>query len=83
MDITGREIREGNKGSIPKTLKPILQRLEINEEKWVKTVKSYGTLFCRVSGKMDSITEAAKVAGRNWLKGIKISKEVFQASLAA
>ena len=32
LDITGREIREGNKGSIPKSLEPILKRLEIKEE---------------------------------------------------
>ena len=78
LDLTGREIREGNKGSIPENLKPILKRLEINEEKWIKTVKTYGTLFCRVSGKMESIVAAAKEAKRNWLKGIKISKEIFQ-----
>ena len=77
LDITGREIRDGNKGSIPQNLKPILKRLEINEEKWVKTVKSYGSIFCRVTGKMESITKAAKEAGRNWLKGVKISKQVF------
>ena len=77
LDITGREIREENKGRIPENLKPIFKRLEINEEKWVKTVKSYGTLFCRVSGKMDSIKQAAKEAGRNWLKGVKTSKQVF------
>ena len=80
LDLTGREIVEGKKGKIPKNLKPILKRLEINEEKWVKTVKSYGSIFCRVSGKMDSITKAAKEAGRSWLKGVNISKQVFNYS---
>ena len=77
LDETGREIREGSKGQIPENLKPILKRLEINEEKWVKTVKSYGSIFYRVSGKMDSIVQAAKDSGRSWLKGISTSKEVF------
>ena len=83
LDITGREIREGSKGYIPSHLKPIFQRLEINEEKWVKTVKSYGSLFYRVSGKVDSIAEAAKEAGRSWLKGLSVSKQVFKVNLAS
>ena len=77
LDITGREIKEGGKGYIPNHLKPIFERLEINEERWVKTVKSYGTIFYRVAGKVDSITDAAKQAGRSWLKGLSSSKEVF------
>ena len=78
LDATGREIKEGSSGKIPSNLKPILKRLEIKDDKWVKTVKSYGTIFCRVSGKVESITEAARKAGRNWFKGVRLSKAVFQ-----
>ena len=77
LDITGREIRKGSKGYISNDLSPILQRLEINEEKWIKTVKSYGSLFYRVTGKVESITKAAEQSGRSWLKGLTVSKQVF------
>jgi len=80
LDYTGREISEGNRGKIPLNLKPILKRLEINEKKWLKAVKSYGSLFYRVSGKVESITNAAKEAKRNWLKGMKVSREIFQSA---
>ena len=77
LDLTGREIKEGKKGYVPTELKPILKRLEINEEKWIKTIKNYGSLFYNVSGKVESITKAITLSKRKWLKGISVSKQVF------
>lgn len=42
VDITGRIIREGKKGSINTALPPILDRLNINIEAWLIRTQSFG-----------------------------------------
>ena len=79
VDWTGRQIVEGKKGAIPVHLSPILTRLGISSERWLDTVEDFGGLFHRVVGKMESILAAARMAGKNWLKGIKAGREAFSA----
>ncbi|MET0054806.1 MAG: hypothetical protein ABW108_08340, partial [Candidatus Thiodiazotropha sp. 6PLUC10] len=41
VDWTGRAIRDDKKGSVPEELVPILERLELNPNSWVKSIKHY------------------------------------------
>ena len=66
-----------NPGPIPNHLAPILTRLEINQSRWVGTVNSYGSLFHRVAGRMESIVRAARQVGKCWLAGLSAGKQAF------
>jgi REP element-mobilizing transposase RayT len=77
MDWTGRQIRSDKPGVIPNHLAPILTRLEINQSRWVGTVNSYGSLFHRVAGRVESIVRAARQAGKCWLAGLSAGKKAF------
>lgn len=77
LDWTGRSIKSGKRGAIPDNLKPILTRLEIDVERWVDTILSFGKLFYRVAGKLKSITAKAKKAKQSFFKGIKASQLAF------
>jgi len=81
LDWTGRQIRAGQRGHIPPHLSPILTRLQIDVTRWVETVLSFGSLFCRVAGKLDAILEAARQAGRKWLKGMQASRTAFPTAM--
>ena len=77
LDWTGRSIRAGSKGSIPADLAPILERLELNGEHWVETIKNFGRMFKRASGRPISLTEAAKRSGQLWFQGASSSRIAF------
>jgi hypothetical protein len=77
LDWTGRSIRAGSKGSIPADLAPILERLGLNGEHWVDTIKNFGRMFKRASGRPISLTEAAKRSGQLWFQGASSSRVAF------
>ena len=77
IDWTGRTIRLDKPGAIPAHLAPILTRLEINQSRWVGTVNSYGSLFHRVAGRVESIVKAARQAGKCWMAGLSAGRQAF------
>jgi hypothetical protein len=77
MDWTGCQVRSDKPGVIPDHLAPILTRLEINQSRWVGTVTSYGSMFHRVAGRVESIIKAARQAGKCWLAGLSAGKKAF------
>jgi putative transposase len=77
IDWTGRQIRSDKPEAIPCHLAPLLGRLEINQARWVGTVTSYGSLFHRVAGRVESTVNAARQAGKCWLAGICAGKQAF------
>ena len=83
VDWTGRQIKEGRKGKIPDHYLPILDRLDIESDRWLDTVAGFGGLFCRVAGKVASIRKAAQRAGRQWLRGLNSSRQAFSQKIAA
>ena len=79
LEWTGKEIREGKRGKIPDSLSSVLTRFEINNKRWVQTVKTYGTLFYRVAGKFEDALLQAKYVGKKWFRGITDIKLSFSA----
>lgn len=51
VDITGRSIRAGKSGFIPKQLPPILQRLSINYDTWLTNTTRFEKVYYRRFGK--------------------------------
>ena len=77
LDWTGRSIKERSQGAIPADYAPILERLGLNAEHWVETVKNFGRMFKRASGKPISLREAAKQSGQLWFQGASSSRVAF------
>jgi len=77
VDLTGRRIVEGKRGSIPESLAPILERMSINTDNWLKTSTDFTNLFPRVSGSVNNMKEAARCAGRKWFRGLSAAKICF------
>ncbi|MBU2550221.1 MAG: transposase [Proteobacteria bacterium] len=76
-DWTGREIRLGKRGVIPAHLSDILDRIPLNQARWLDTVQGYGGLFHRVVGRMGAMMDAARLLGKNWLGGIRAGQAAF------
>ena len=60
LDWTGRQIRAGSRGSIPKHLATILSRISLDSNSWCDVVKKFGKIFKRAAGSQQSMTEEAK-----------------------
>ena len=60
LDWTGRQIRTGSSGSIPKHLAPILSRIGLDSSSWCDVVKKFGKIFKRAAGSQQSMTDEAR-----------------------
>ncbi len=77
LDWTGREIREGKTGSIPRNLKPILERLNVDPEALVDLIANFGRWFKGAVGKVESLDAEAKKTNRRWYHGRTRAAAVF------
>jgi hypothetical protein len=77
LDITGREIQEGKRGSIPNDLEPILTRLGINCDHWIEAATRFEKSFSSVAGNSSAIASAAQKSGKAWLKGTSAARRLF------
>ena len=50
VDWTGRAIREDKRGAIRHSLPPVLRRLGIDADEWLKTMRPNGSRFVRGIG---------------------------------
>ena len=55
---------KGKQGSIPPELRPIVENLHLETERWVETVARYGGLFHRVAGSAGSLGRKAVAMGQ-------------------
>ena len=69
VDWTGRAIRDDKRGAIPGHLASILERLSINQDNWLTTVKYFGHRFPHVMGALDKIKNYAALVGQSWVRG--------------
>ena len=69
VDWTGRAIRDDKRGAIPGHLASILERLSINQDNWLITVKHLGHRFPHVMGALEKIKDYAVLVGQSWVRG--------------
>ncbi|MEW8037535.1 MAG: alpha-amylase family glycosyl hydrolase [Candidatus Thiodiazotropha sp.] len=69
VDWTGRAIREDKRGAIPNDLAPILERVGLNSDAWLKSVKHYNRNYFSVVGAIDRIKAFAQTQEKNWHRG--------------
>ncbi|MEW8424696.1 MAG: hypothetical protein AB2654_03935 [Candidatus Thiodiazotropha sp.] len=69
VDWTGRAIREDKKGAIPSDLAPILERIGLNPDAWLKSVSHYSRNYFSVLGAIDRIKAFALKQEKSWHRG--------------
>jgi REP element-mobilizing transposase RayT len=69
LDLTGRQLRSASKGVIPAELAPILERLGINGDGWVETVRRFCGWFKTAAGRGGPLRELSARRGMAWLQG--------------
>ncbi len=78
LDWSGRELRRGKRGAIPKDLAPILDRLSIREEMLLDVLESMDERFGHLLGNPTQMAAAAAEMGVRWLKGQVASRQLFK-----
>ena len=68
LDWTGRLVRNDKRGSIPSSMKPILERIGLKQSGWGKLIKGFEKLYKRVIGTADSIATEATRRGQNYMQ---------------
>ncbi len=79
LDWTARQIRNGKRGSTPKSAKPIFERLGISGEVWCELVKEFGRLFMTVAGKPQEIDSHRSRSGGRRYKAKPKARELLAA----
>lgn len=77
LDTTGREMHTGKRGLINSELAPILERIGLRTEAWMKASKSFGKAFSYVAASPKEMDLAASSWGKRWLKGSTMSSQLF------
>jgi hypothetical protein len=77
VDWTGRQIRQDKRGSIDKSLPPILTRLNINAEAWIVALQPKGNVFGRAMGKLNHLRLHARALGQSWIKGLRQAEQLY------
>lgn len=77
LDWTGRQIRGDKRGSIPASLAPILERLEISDETWVDCIKNFGRWFGWAVGQEKALTGERDRIGHHRIRGRSQAASVF------
>ena len=69
LERTGRQLRAGERGTIPAQIGPILERLGVIGEGWVETMRQFGRRFKTVAGRRASLVALAVRRAKAWLQG--------------
>ena len=77
VDWTGRIVRSDKKGSILADIPPILERLKIDPDEWLKTM-CWNNRFRRAVGKLASLKAYAARVGRQWIHGLSCSQSLYR-----
>ncbi|HHI79703.1 MAG TPA: transposase [Planctomycetes bacterium] len=77
VEAAGRRVRRGKRGSVPESVPPLLERLELDTARWLEVVEGFGRLFFRVAGKASSMAAAAERAGRRCYHGVRACRRLF------
>jgi REP element-mobilizing transposase RayT len=78
VDWTGRSIRGDKRGSIDRDLPPIFERLNIDKEAWIQSMRPKGNVFGRAMGKLNHLQLHAKALGQSWIKGVKAAERMYR-----
>jgi len=69
LDWSGRALQPGKRGRIPGPLPPILERLNLGDEAWLREMRHYGKWYFRAVGSIQSLERYCQHLGQQWLRG--------------
>jgi len=69
VDWSGRALRPKKRGAIPPDQPPILQRLGLEPDHWIKEMQHYGRWYYRAVGSLQTMNRYCAHLGQRWLKG--------------
>jgi hypothetical protein len=70
VDATGRKIRGDKRGAIPAHLRPILERLDIDEESWTRELARTAGMFGTAVGSAAARAREALRRGTRWVASV-------------
>jgi REP element-mobilizing transposase RayT len=76
VDWTGRRVVQG-KAAMDAEIPPILQRLNIDAETWVRTMQPRGNVFGRAIGRLTRLREHAVTVGQAWIRGLGLARRLY------
>ena len=77
LDWTGRQLDPGKRGVIPDSTPPILERLGIKTDGWLKLIENMRHWFGVAVGRVQQLQAEAARVGRNWLWRRRQMAEAF------
>jgi REP element-mobilizing transposase RayT len=77
VDWTGRAIREDKRGSIPADLPPILQRLHIEPDQWLKAASGIERHFYRAIGPVATLEQFCQRLSKRWIHGTRACRAFY------
>jgi hypothetical protein len=77
VDWTGRAVRPDKRGSIDDTYPPILERLNIDPDHWLRYMQPSGNVFHHAIGRVRKMQNYALSLGQLWLQGQGTSQRLF------
>jgi REP element-mobilizing transposase RayT len=78
LDWTGRRRRADKCGAIEQDLPPMLARLQIEPEEWLRTMRPGGNLFGRAIGRFERLQAHARRLGQCWIRGLLAARRFQQ-----
>jgi hypothetical protein len=77
IDWSSRIVRPDKRGAVDSKVPPILQRLHIDRDAWQKLLRPGANRFGRAIGTLERLTQYAKAAGRQYLRGQRQSQRLY------
>jgi REP element-mobilizing transposase RayT len=78
LDWTGRR-RADKRGAVAQDPPPMLARLQIEPEAWLRTMQPGGNLFGRAIGRFDRMQAHARRLGQCWIRGLRAARRLQRA----
>lgn len=77
VDWSARVVRGDNRHAIDPRPPPIMERLRIDREAWVLSMRPRGNVFGRALGKLDHLRLHAKTLGQSWIRGLRHAEHLY------
>lgn len=71
LDWSGRHSRSGKGAAIEQNLPPILARLRLDPEAWLRMMRPGGNRFGRAIGRFERLQFHARRLGQSWVRGLQ------------
>lgn len=76
LDWSGRHRRAGKRGFIEQDLPPILSRLQIDPDAWLRMMQPGGNRFGRAIGQWRRLQSHASNLGQSWIQGVQAARRL-------